>query len=332
MTREFLQDVAKVLAVLFALLPGIAAAQQTMDPNTLWGRQGISRGPAQAIPFAVLFANAGVPAGLQSCSTSNWFNTLATNGKLGCAQPAIADISGFGTGVATALAIATNGAGGLVTSPVPYANLHAGVSDTALGYWGSTVASAIAVNNCIGALTYSTSTHTFGCNNGAGAGSVTTAGTGLSLTGGGTTLNLALTNTTVQATPSSPTGTVATAAVFMGLGASCHITPTYSGRIKFEFYGVMTAAGGFAATNTVRYGTSTAPTNGTAVGATGTQIGPPVSVSGSGSSTVSTPFANGGIVTGLTPGTAYWFDLTLVSSSASGSQSTASPGCNASEF
>jgi hypothetical protein len=57
--------------------------------------------------------------------------------------------------------------------PINFAALPAGTSDTMLGYWGSTVVSATAVNNCTGALTYSTSTHTFGCNTGAGAGSVT---------------------------------------------------------------------------------------------------------------------------------------------------------------
>ena len=166
----------KVLAVLFALLPGIAAAQPaTLPASTVYGRQATpsSGGPGQAIPFSVFFANAGVPAGPVSCSSHNWFNTLAANGVLGCAQPAIGDISGLGTGVAAALAIAPNSAGGFVTSPVPYANIAAGTSDTALGYWGSTVVSATSIPNCTGALVYSTSTHLFTCNTSGGTGTVT---------------------------------------------------------------------------------------------------------------------------------------------------------------
>jgi hypothetical protein len=118
----------------------------------------------------------------------------------------------------------------------------------------------------------------------------------------------------------------------MGLGSTCHITPTYSGRVKVEFYGVMTAAGGFQATNTVRWGTGTAPTNGTAIGATGTQVGNSIAFAGSGSTTISSGFVNGGIITGLTPGTAYWFDLTLATSNASGSQGLTTISCNAFEF
>lgn len=41
--------------------------------------------------------------------------------------------------------------------------LAAGTQDTVIGYWTGTAASAIAVNNCTGGLTYSTSSHVFGC-------------------------------------------------------------------------------------------------------------------------------------------------------------------------
>jgi hypothetical protein len=79
---------------------------------------------------------------------------MNNNGAFAGAQPAFTDISGSAT----------------------LAQLPAGTSDTALGYWGSTVASALAINNCSNALTYSTSTHTFGCNTTAGTGTVTTTG------------------------------------------------------------------------------------------------------------------------------------------------------------
>ncbi len=64
-----------------------------------------------------------------------------------------------------------------VTGNLPLANIATGTQDTVLGYWGSTAVSAIAVNNCTGALTYSTATHTFGCNASAGTGNVVSSGT-----------------------------------------------------------------------------------------------------------------------------------------------------------
>lgn len=51
-----------------------------------------------------------------------------------------------------------------VTGLLALANIANGTSDTVLGYWGSTVVTATAIANCGGALTYSTSTHSFGCN------------------------------------------------------------------------------------------------------------------------------------------------------------------------
>jgi hypothetical protein len=70
-----------------------------------------------------------------------------------------------------------------VTGNLPFANFPVGVSDTAIGYWGSTTASALAVNNCSNALTYSTSTHTFGCStNGTYQSSIVAFGSGVALT------------------------------------------------------------------------------------------------------------------------------------------------------
>jgi hypothetical protein len=63
---------------------------------------------------------------------------------------------------------------------------------------GSASPTALAVNNCANALTYSTSTHAFGCNTGGGTGTVTTltAGAGINFSSGATctttcTINLA---------------------------------------------------------------------------------------------------------------------------------------------
>ncbi len=68
------------------------------------------------------------------------------------------------------------GTGACSAGAVALADLATGSQDTVIGYFGSTAASALAINNCTNALTYSTSTHTFGCNATAGTGTVTTTG------------------------------------------------------------------------------------------------------------------------------------------------------------
>jgi len=87
------------------------------------------------------------------------------------------------TGVISRTGSGTCSAGALALS-----GLATGTQDTVIGYWGSTTATAIAINNCTGALTYSTTTHTFGCNVSGGTGTVTTitSGYGVSLSSGAT--------------------------------------------------------------------------------------------------------------------------------------------------
>ena len=71
-----------------------------------------------------------------------------------------------------------------VTGNLPLTNLAIGSLDQVIGYFGATTGNAISINNCANALTYSTSTHTFGCNVGAGTGTVTNVATGGLATGG----------------------------------------------------------------------------------------------------------------------------------------------------
>jgi hypothetical protein len=83
--------------------------------------------------------------------------------------------------------IKRTGTGTCSAGSVAVSDLATGTQDTVIGYFGSTTASALAINNCTGALTYSTSTHTFGCNVTAGTGTVTSAviaaGNGISVSG-----------------------------------------------------------------------------------------------------------------------------------------------------
>lgn len=63
--------------------------------------------------------------------------------------------------------ISRTGGGTCSAGALALSGLATGTQDTVVGYFGSTTASATSVPNCSGSLTYSTSTHTFGC--GAGA-------------------------------------------------------------------------------------------------------------------------------------------------------------------
>lgn len=120
---------------------------------------------------------------------------------------------------------------------------------------------------------------------------------------------LTLANATLQTSPANPTGTTSATQVMMGLGSTCTLTPVYSTRIHLMFQGslnnAVTAAG---STTQARFGTGTAPTNGAA--ATGTTVGNTV-ISAVNPAAYLVPFSAGGIITGLTVGTAYWFDLGL---------------------
>ena len=133
----------------------------------------------------------------------------------------------------------------------------------------------------------------------------------------------------VQAYPSTPTGTGSGSAVMMGLGASCHITPAVSGRVKFEIIGSVSNTN-LATTYIIgRYGTGSAPAN---------SVVPPA---GSTPFTLNQPYYGGnsnyqvgstsaGIVTGLALGTPVWFDVSM--SVQSGTATFQIPSCNAFEF
>lgn len=239
------------------------------------------------------------------------------------------------TGVVSRTGSGTCSAGALALS-----GLATGTQDTVIGYWGSTTATAIAINNCTGALTYSTTTHTFGCNAAAGTGTVTSAqvsaGAGISVSGtctitttGNCTVAQSLTNATLQASPSNPTGTGNVTGLMMGLGTTCKITPVYSGRVHLQFQGSMSNTTSLASvTVQVRYGTGTAPANASAI--TGTAIGSAVTGWVPTASGI-LPFGGiGGVITGLSAGTAYWFDVSVAVSSGTGTITAVS--CSALEF
>lgn len=148
------------------------------------GGTGLSSGTSGGIPY---FSASGTMASSAALTA----NRLVLGGGAGVAPTVLGSLGttttvlhGNAAGAPTFGAVAL---GSDVSGNLPLANIATGTQDTVLGYWGSTAVSAIAVNNCSNALTYSTSTHTFGCNVGAGTGTVTSvtlgAGYGISVTG-----------------------------------------------------------------------------------------------------------------------------------------------------
>lgn len=115
-------------------------------------------------------------------------------------------------------------------------------------------------------------------------------------------------------TPSNPTGVVG-AAVMMGLGSTCTITPRVSGLIGIWLTGDLgtNATAGTTMIVQLKYGTGTAPVNGAAV--TGTSAGAATTLTlTSYTSGDRYPFSACGHVSGLTVGTAYWIDISLSAS------------------
>ncbi len=316
---------------------------------------------------SVLGNNTGssaVPVQLTSAQITAMINQATTS--LSGALPAWPNnTTTFFRGDGTYAALNFGALGGQATM----VQLPPGTSDQVLGYWGSTTASAIAVSNCSNALIYSTSTHSFGCNSTAGTGTVTsaglTAGTGISLggagpnpitstgnititnagvtsiagnagaftlTGGitnsGNAIQLALNNAVLQSSPGNPTGTSSGTGVMMGLGSSCHITPVYSGRVRAEIITQVNAPGSGGVTLTGKYGTGTAPSNGAAF--SGTSFTPTMTIGVPAGYTGSYPTPAAAVITGLSNGTAYWFDFDMTASGGTGTITNTS--CNLMEF
>lgn len=118
-------------------------------------------------------------------------------------------------------------------------------------------------------------------------------------------------------TPSDPTGQSSATLVMMGLGSTCTYTPRGSGNVLATATGVYNDSTAETGQIAARYGTGTAPANNAAVtgtrfgGATDPSIGPTGANRPSG-------FAFSGLITGLTRGTAYWFDLAVSHAAGSG--------------
>jgi hypothetical protein len=115
----------------------------------------------------------------------------------------------------------------------------------------------------------------------------------------------AITPQVVTAAPANPAGTTSTVGVMAGLGVA--FTPLSTGRVEVSIAGnAANSAAGDGAAFQIRYGTGAAPANGAAL--TGTAAGGLAQIT-SGAAGAVTSVSLYAIITGLTVGTAYYFDI-----------------------
>ena len=117
----------------------------------------------------------------------------------------------------------------------------------------------------------------------------------------------------VQTAQLNPAGTVSTAGVMMGLGATAKLTPTGSGKLHVTVTGVLESNTANASVVVgLSYGTGAAPLNGAAIA--GTATGAVAAKAGTFAQNTYFPFSLAAVITGRTIGTPLWLDLVLQSS------------------
>ena len=237
-------------------------------------------------------ATSGVSAGTYGSASSALQITFDAKGRATAATsltltPAIGNVTGLGTGVATALGVNVGSAGAPVVNGGALGTPSSGVGTNLTSLNASNISSGTLPNARIVALP-----------------NANLANSTITISGKSTALGTSYSPARYGASPANPTGTSSTAGVMMGISGS--ITPATSGNILLFVTGQMfqsTCGDGCSAT--LRYGTGTAPANGAA----------PVGTSTASTSATlmlasqSVPFSLATYVTGLTISTAYWIDL-----------------------
>ncbi len=164
-----MRTISKILAAFMLFIPSCAFAQGTgqLAAGQIWGNPGATKAPATATTIGAILD--------RSYSCIGRGDIMMRGASLwGCFVPGTSGLPMISAGPGADLTWAR----------LPLASLALGTSDQLIGYFGATTGSALSINDCANALTYSTSTHTFGCNVAAGTGTVTNVATAGLATGG----------------------------------------------------------------------------------------------------------------------------------------------------
>ncbi len=256
-----------------------------------WGAVALTGLATQATNTIVGNATSGTSAptalAIGSCSGASNALTWTTNTGFGC-----------NTISASGLTLPVTVAGTVNSGGIPYFSSTTAMTSSAAGaantpmLWGGAGTAPASV-----AISGST----------AGRSELTSTGT----TTAPTFQTPAILASTAQTTPTS---TSSTSAVMMGLGSAWKLTPLKSGIVVINISGILNTGLNVSYTCTAElvYGTGTAPANGAA--ASGTAIGGLAQISATVTAVAINPYSQTAVISGLTVGTAVWFDVQLKSS------------------
>ena len=299
----------RILGVLLSLAIAHGAAAQTI--NNLGAGAAVSgtdlfpayqgANPATAVSaaqiktyiYGLMTGDCTVSGNTVTCTKTNG----AAFGSLATAVP--------GTGVATAISNAANAAGGFTTI------------DGAATLTNKTF--NCANNTCTVRIASDVS--------GLGTGVASALGNATNGANGFVTLGASF-----QSSPAlTPAGTSSTSAVMAGMGSTCAITPTSTGRIRFTIEGrASNNTSGDGVNLQLLWGIGTAPTNGAAAaGSSPSGLNMTLITTASGLPPAS--FSLTGQVTGRTLGTALWFDVSQ-NAVTGGTATIGAAACNAYEY
>jgi hypothetical protein len=184
-----------------------------------------------------------------------------------------------------------------------FANLPPIGADSVLGNptAGSATVQGVALNNCSNALTYSTSTHTFGCNTTAGTGTVTSIATGAGLSGGPITASGTIALSAARQTNPTHCQMISTTATTCNSGGSQANNGTYTTPANVLWIEVTLVGGGGGGSGGNNGGAGTAG-NSTCWATTGAACTSPVYQAGGGAGAAAS--GGGGSLGGIVSGSA----------------------------